>query len=393
VEVLFYDITKLILVAIATYQTDGEMTSLRFVHTADAHLGRSSQAFGTAAAEHRRRLEQAFERCVACCCDYEAQLLIVAGDLFDSPRPPEHAVQRVRSLLSELPRQSQVVATILIPGTHDPITPGSIYERWLAEGLPDGVYLLRPEQPTINIPELEVAVHFATDPDKFQPDPQAHFNIGLLHGSVQIPGRVDEDEVIITEEQIAGCGMDYLALGHWHSFGDYSREEVVALYPGSPEVVSLDQAEQGQALVVDLEEGGKVRWKRVTTGTLRYHRQDFDLADFADLEELIQAILVLADSDTILDVRLVGIASEQMIVDADRILERVEGRFFRIRLTDESYADWDETTPEPAGLVAGRFRELMKERFAAAETDEERQVIQQARSLGLALLAGKEVLS
>ncbi len=34
----------------------------------------------------------------------------------------------------------------------------------------------------------------------------------------------------------------------------------------------------------------------------------------------------------------------------------------------------------------------MKERFAAAETDEERHVVQQARSLGLALLAGKEVL-
>jgi len=76
----------------------------------------------------------------------------------------------------------------------------------------------------------------------------------------------------------------------------------------------------------------------------------------------------------------------------DRILERVEEQFFRIRLTDDSYADWDEIGPGPCGLVAGRFRELMKERFAAAETDEQRQVIQQARSLGLALLAGEEVL-
>jgi len=100
----------------------------------------------------------------------------------------------------------------------------------------------------------------------------------------------------------------------------------------------------------------------------------------------------LADGDTILDTRLVGIAPEQMVVDHDRILERVEEQFFRIRLTDDSYADWAETGPEPSSLVAGRFRELMKERFEAAETDEHRQVIQQARSLGLALLAGKEVL-
>jgi len=368
------------------------MTSLRFVHTADVHLGRSSRAFGAAAAEHRQRLIQAFERCLACCRDYEAQLLIIAGDLFDSPRPPERTAQRVHSLLSNLPSQSQVVATVLIPGTHDPIASGSLYERWLAEGLPDGVHLLTAEQRTLNIPELEVTLHFATDIAKLQPEPEANMNIGLLHGSVQIPGLVDGDEVIITEEQIADCGMDYLALGHWHSFGDYSQGGVVALYPGSPEIVGLDQAEQGQVLVVNLDNAGHCTWQPVATGTLQYREQDLDLADFANLEELIQAILQFADADTILDVRLVGIAPEQMVVDQDSILERVEEQFFRIRLTDESYADWDETGPGPASLVAGRFRELMKERFEAAETDEQRQVIQQARSLGLALLAGKEVL-
>jgi len=368
------------------------MNCLRFVHTADVHLGRSSQAFGTAAAEHRRRLEQAFERCVTCCRDYEVQLLIVAGDLFDSPRPPERTAQRVRSLFADLVGQSQVVATVLIPGTHDPIVPGSIYERWLAEGLPEGMHLLSAEHPTLNIPELGLALHFATDSSKLQPDPEASFNIGLLHGSVQIPGLVDEDEVIITPAQIAGCGMDYLALGHWHSFGDYSQQNVVALYPGSPEIVAIDQAEQGQVLVVDLDDEGGCTWAPVTTGTLQYQQQNLDLADFADMEELIQAILTLADGDTILDIRLVGIAPEQMIVDADQILERVEERFFRVRLADESHADWDETGPEPSSLVAGRFRELMKERFAAAETDEQRRVVQQARSLGLALLAGKEVL-
>ena len=365
---------------------------MRFVHTADVHLGCSSQAFGTAAPEHRQRLMQAFERCLTCCRDYEAQLLIIAGDLFDSPRPPERTVQRVHSLLADLANQSQVIATVLIPGTHDSMAPGSIYERWLAEGLPDGVHLLSAEQPMLNIPELEVAIHFAEEARMFQPDAQVALNIGVLHGSVQIPGLVDEDEVIITQEQIAGCGMDYLALGHWHSFGDYSQQDVVALYPGSPEIVGLDQAEQGQVLVVDLDDEGQASWERVATGTLQSRQQDLDLADFANLEELIQSVLELADADAILDTRLVGMAPEQMVVDADRILERVEDRFFRIRLTDESYVDWDETGPEPSGLVAGRFRELMKERFAAAETDEQRHVIQQARSLGLALLAGKEVL-
>ncbi|MCK4324046.1 MAG: DNA repair exonuclease [Armatimonadetes bacterium] len=368
------------------------MDKLRLVHTADVHLGRSSTAFGPAAREHRQRLQQAFERCVACCTEQGVQLLVIAGDLFDSPRPPESAAEFARAQLVRLTTQSPAVSTVLAPGTHDPVQPGSIYQRWQAQGLPSGVHLLSAEQPTVNLAELDVAVTFGENTGDLRPDPAARWNIGVIHGSVQIPGLVDDDSVIFTQDQLAATGMDYVALGHWHSFGEYSQGGVVALYPGSPEIVGLDQAEQGQVLVVDLDDEGHCTWEQVATGTLQYHQQDLDLADFANLEELIQSILELADGDTILDTRLVGIAPEQMVVDHDRILERVEEQFFRIRLTDESYADWDETGPEPSGLVAGRFRELMKERFAAAETDEQRQVVQQARSLGLALLAGKEVL-
>jgi len=368
------------------------MARLRLVHTADVHLGRSGEAFGTAAAEHRRRLLDAFERCVACCTEHSAQLLVIAGDLFDSPQPPESTAQRVWAALSGLASGSPPVPVVLAPGTHDPIQPGSIYERWLAEGLPEGVHLLSAEQPRIRLPHLDVAITFAEDARDLRPDPEARFNIGVIHGTMEMPGLSDDEKVIFTEDQLAASGMSYVALGHWHSFHEYCCGDVRAAYPGSPEIVALEQATRGQALVVDLDEDGSVSLSKVTTGALRYFEQELDLADFRSGEEIVQKLLDFADPDTILNVRLTGIAPAELVLDSDEMLDRVEGQFFRVRLADDSHPDWDETEPEPLGLVPQRFKQLLKQRFEAAASDEERQAIEQARSLGLALLAGREVL-
>jgi DNA repair exonuclease SbcCD nuclease subunit len=368
------------------------MARLRLFHTADVHLGRSSRAFGAAAADHRRRLEQAFERCVACCAERHVQLFIVAGDLFDSPHPPESVAQRVRTALGRLADSSPPVVTVLVPGTHDRVVAGSIYQRWLGEGLPGGVHLLTHEQPIAQLPRLDAAVVFADSAGRLRRDPAASLSIGVLHGSVQIPGLVDADEIMVTQEQIASSGLDYLALGHWHSFADYSHGGVTALYPGSPEIVGLDEAEQGHALVVELADDAPPSWERAPTGTLRYEQRQFDLADFGSTEELIQDLLGAAGADVILDARLTGLPEPDLTLDLDEMLGRLEEHFFRVRLTDESQPEWADAEPQPPGLVSARFRQLMRERFDAAQTDEERRTVIQAQRLGLALLAGREVL-
>jgi len=47
--------------------------------------------------------------------------------------------------------------------------------------------------------------------------PVATWRIGMVHGSIAIPGKTEHDEVVITTDEIAATGLDYLALGHWHS--------------------------------------------------------------------------------------------------------------------------------------------------------------------------------
>ena len=74
----------------------------------------------------------------------------------------------------------------------------------------------------------------------------------MVHGSMFIPGKVENDDVLFTEAEVAASGLDYLALGHWHSFREGRAGTTTWAYPGAPEPVAVDQDGAGQVCLVRL---------------------------------------------------------------------------------------------------------------------------------------------
>ena len=97
---------------------------LRFLHTADWQIGKP---YGTVADEQKRfRLQQERIAAIGRIRDVarlqEAQLVLVAGDLFDSPTPDPTAVLEVLELIGEME-----VPVLVIPGNHDHGAPGTVW--------------------------------------------------------------------------------------------------------------------------------------------------------------------------------------------------------------------------------------------------------------------------
>ncbi len=385
------------------------MSELRLVHTADVHLGigqlglGESYAYATTRLEHRQRIQDAFGRCVDLCLERDAHLFIVAGDLFDSPQPPETTADFVITQLLRLNTAHPAIHSMILPGNHDPIERGSIYSRWLAAGLPERVHLLTAEQSQVHLADCQATVfgllpeHGQRPLQGLEPDPQARFNIAVVHAGVQIPGMPMDDWLHITQQDIAASGMDYIALGHGHRFRDYSGGGVTALIPGEPEIAELHRENRGQALVVELHADGTAHWDLVRTGTLRYEQSRIDLADFAGEVAIRQALVAQAGPDKIIDIHLTGLAPAGMVIDAERLAEELAGSFFRVRVVDESHVGVEalDETRYPPQLVTGRFIRLMKEHIATATQQEDveaRAVAESALQIGLALLEGREVL-
>lgn len=388
---------------------------LRLIHTADVHLGARHDDLGDQAAAQRERQFAAFVATVDLALAEKVDLVLIAGDLFDSNVQPRRSVERVAAQLQRL--VSAKIRTVIIPGTHDCYERSSIYRAYDLKSLSgsasgdDFVTVLTPDQPSIHLAACDAVVHgpvFATKRAPHSPlrdidvladgSPVATWRIGMVHGSIAIPGKTDRDDVVITTEEIGATHLDYLALGHWHSSQQAKAGSVTYAYAGAPEPVALDQDRAGKALLVELEELGTGRAVTVTerpVGRTRFEKQAIDAAGVASQPALIASLQRLSDADLVLDVRLTGVRPDELDLDTDEIEAALAPSFLKVRVRDVSTPALTEgAIPSPDTIAGALIRDLegsIAELEAADPTSSEAAELRDALRLGRLLLAGHEV--
>ena len=383
---------------------------LRILHTADVHLGARHADLGDRAAAQRERQFAAFRATVDLALAEKVDLVLIAGDLFDSNVQPRRSVERVAAELARLAEAR--IRTVMIPGTHDVYDRASIYRAYDLPALagvagPDHVTVLTPDRESVQLTALDAVVHgpvFATKRAPHSPlagfdasaDPQT-WRIGLIHGSVAIPGRTDRDEVVITTEEIAASGLDYLALGHWHSFQQGRAGAVVYAYAGAPEPVAVDQDRAGRVALVTLDEARGVKTVVVEerqVGRTRFEKLDIEASTLEGQPALEAQLAARADPDLVLDVRLIGVRPDELDVHAPEVESRLADRFLALRLRDVSAPALTAGSLPSPDTIAGAFIRDVEGRVAELEAAGDETAAAELRDvlrLGRLLLAGHEV--
>lgn len=385
---------------------------LRLVHTADVHLGARHADLGEQAAALRERQIGAFAAAVDLALAEKVDAFLVAGDLFDSNTQPRRSVERAAAELGRLVAGHVRVA--LIPGTHDVYDRSSVYRAYdlaVLAGAPPGsdrLAVLTPDRPEVTWAALDLTVHgrvFATKRAPVDPlagldvsaDRRTTWHVAMVHGSVRIAGKTEHDEVVIAPEAIAASGLDYLALGHWHSVQRGQAGSTVWAYPGSPEPVALDQAGAGNVLLVTLDERDGRRQVTVEerrVGRTRVERLTIDSGDIAGQPALVGRLAAMADPDLVLDVRLAGLRPETLDLVAEEVERELAARFFRLRVRDVSVAALPDGPLPPADTIAGALARDLEARIADAEAAGDPDAaaeLREALRLGRLLLDGREV--
>jgi DNA repair exonuclease SbcCD nuclease subunit len=315
----------------------------------------------------------------------------------------------VESAVAQLRRFThRGMRVIIIPGTHDVYDRRSIYRAFdLASmaGLPPGsdlLTVLTPERPELVLEELDLIVYGRVFPTKRAPhsplagfdvraDDRARWKVGMIHGSRRIPGRVDDDDVIFSDEEVAASGLDYLALGHWHSFSSGRSGGTTWAYPGAPEPVAVDQDGAGSVCLVHLEgraDRRSVRVERLQVGRTVFRAESVDAAEIDSQAALEARLRELADPDLVLAVSIEGIAADTLEVDTDELERALASDFLHVRVRDRSATELADAPDLPGDTVAGRFVLDAESRIAAAEAkgdqetaERERQILRLGRRL------------
>jgi DNA repair exonuclease SbcCD nuclease subunit len=192
----------------------------------------------------------------------------------------------------------------------------------------------------------------------------------MVHGALSIPGRTDTDSVVITEDEIARTGLDYLALGHWHSAMEGRAGNVSYAYSGAPEPVAVDQDGAGQVLLVTLEEqAGRhvvaIEGRRV--GLTQSEKLDIDAGTVHSQPELIEMLGRQADPNLAFDVRLTGLFPDELDLDLDEVERALSPSFLRFRIRDLSIPSSPEGVAPPPDTVLGAFVRSIEGQIAALE--------------------------
>ena len=371
---------------------------IRLLHLADVHLGRPFQMLGEKGAAQRRALEAALTRAVDLAIEQRGHLVLVAGDLFDSPKPSAATLDVVGRELRRL--EDARIRAAVVAGNHDAGDDGYLggLER-LRAASPGTLWFGRDAEAhafrdlDLTLIARSPVVGATVSPLSGWPTrPATRFAIGLTHGSFYRAGVVETPGVIHPQE-IREAGLDYLALGDWHSAMEVVPAPTAAWYAGSPELLGYDQEGAGHVLLVEIAPPGRALVPRYRVGRRQYRRLDRDLA-LLDDAALRRAVEDAADPDVICDAALMGVVPVTRIVNARGLEDDLSERFFRLRITNRTqlWLDDERLAEVPEDTVLGKFIRVMGTRIAGAD-GEQRALLEEALQVGVAFLRGGEVLA
>lgn len=374
---------------------------LKVIHTADIHLDSPfSLDSAETAALRREELREMFRRLCRYVGEQKADLVLIAGDLFDRKYVTKNTVDLVVRELGALPE----VRFVITPGNHDYYSPDSI---WVKTDFPANVTVFKSEhlsKVSLTVREQKVDVYgyaftsISMDHCPFTEyqasDPDA-INILVAHGNML---QKNAQDCPITLADIRSTNFDYIALGHIHQQHEISSEgDQWYGYCGSPEPRDFGETGWHGVFTVDMsknDQGFFCKPTFVKMASRRYMVETVNVTGAEQSEtitEAVQAMLAQRDygEETLLRIRITGEVAPAAEVTASAIREICQELAY-VEIIDETSPlfDYDYLASDPT-IRGAYFRQLLpKLRSIDAR---EREVAAMALRYGLSVLGGSEL--
>lgn len=361
---------------------------VRILHAADFHL--DSAFTGLSEQQARQRRQESRElprRMVEYANDHGVELILLAGDLFDSDALYGETAQELSAALAEF--RGQVV---IAPGNHDCYTAASPYARtfW-----PENVHIFTTQQLSrFTFPQYGCTVYGAafTAPEVLDAAvlegvaaKDDGIRIGLLHGEA---GVKDSRYRPVAVQQISASGFDYLALGHIHACsGVLAAGKTAYAYPGCPEGRGFDELGDKGFLTGQVERGS-VKLQFVPFAARRYQTLTVDVTGRDPLEAIREALPPHTEADIF---RILLTGETEASPDTDRLTGELAARFYALELRDRTTVPRDIWDGCGEDSLRGLFLRSMRERYDTAAEETERQRVQQAVRFALAAMENRDI--
>ncbi len=341
---------------------------MKFIHTADLQIGARFAQFGDNAEILRAARVTALGRVLEVAREESADAVLIAGDMFEDNQVGDDLVREVIAVLGAYPD----VPVVILPGNHDPVSgPGCVWMRPPFDDPPAHVTVCTSTAPVeigdaVMLPSPITQKRSTRDPaaplvESARQAPDGRIRIGLTHGSLAIESKHQPDDHPIAIDAASRAGLDYLAVGHWHTFMAVDGGRLVM--PGTPEPDQFGQDAGGVVIVDIAAPGGSPEVRHVSCATFAWHECPVDIAADGDVEALVSDAVASIDGapdQVVLRLRLHGAAEPDRRRELAACAASLDSTYAVVqvqddtvmRLSDAMWQAWQQEHPLLAQVVA-----------------------------------------
>ena len=357
---------------------------MKFIHCSDLHLDSKIDALSSEKSKIRRdEIVRSFERLASYAVENSVVAIFIAGDMFDTTRITEKTKKRVLNVICSNPQ----VDFLYVSGNHDddsffsqiesmPKNLKIFSDSWLSYRYDDVVVS------GVNFNSVNADSIFGTlnlnDKD---------VNIVLLHGQI-VGYKSNEKAEIIPIPKLRDKNVDYLALGHIHSYSEGkidNRGKYV--YSGCLDGRGFDETGDKGFVLINVEDG-KLQSEFVSFSSRQLHEFEFNVSGYENWfqarDNAIKDLTTKYQLTDLIKVVLVGDKTTDFDIDVDEFASLLNSYFFFAKVYDE--------TQIKISLTDYEFDKSLKGEFVRAvwESDMEEQMKQRVIMCGIKALKGEE---
>ena len=305
--------------------------------------------------------------------------VIIAGDLFDDDFVSRDALDEVLTLI----KRATKTIFFYLPGNHE----GDIIEK-SGLAVPDNLMIFGKKWTYFKIGEVNIIGRSETNPEMFSDISLSgdEKNIVVLHGELR--DRSDYSGVIGTKD-IYELPIDYLALGHYHTYSSHSiGARTSAVYCGTPEGRGFDEVGDKGFVIIDIDRYSVFhQFKATAKRALRICKVDVTgIERTVELEDAIESEVSRIERNDLVRVQLTGSRTLGNKYDTEYLESLWKDRFYYFEIKDETNVSFCAEDFKNDKSLKGEFI-----RGVIADESLDEKMKELVITMGLRALMGKEI--
>lgn len=352
---------------------------MKILHTSDLHIGSplTSRLSKDKVRERKGELLANFEKMIEEAVYQRVSVFIIAGDLFDTERITKSTAERVLGAMAKYP----TLQFLYLSGNHEK---SALTDSGVT--LPDNLKLFGEDWTYFDFGEVCVAGRSEIKEGMFSTLKLSYekTNVVVLHGALTDGKSGGEN---IGRREAEGKSIDYLALGHYHS---YAVEEIfdtgVAVYCGTPEGRGFDEVGTKGFVIIDAD-GRRAKHTFLPFAKRTLRIVDVDLSGAAnrmDVDTRVDAALTGIAHTDLVRLRLVGKRIPELFPDLGAITSRWQNAFYHFEARDESRIRINPDDYKYDRTLKGEFIRLVSAKTDISDEEKDKII-----RTGLAALMGE----